>query len=144
MLPSDGRVISSFIGQALRGEDMTVYGDGSQTRSFCYVDDTVEAMIRFMVTPRELVGPLNLGNPQEVSVYEVATLVRDIVGSRSAIIHQPLPQDDPKQRRPDITQARRILSWGPRVTLKMGFVRTIEYFDGILAHSRSQMLLSAD
>jgi UDP-glucuronate decarboxylase len=144
MLPRDGRVISSFIVQALRGEDMTVYGDGSQTRSFCYVDDTVEAIIRFMATPPELIGPLNLGNPQEVSVYEVATLVRDIVGSRSAIVHRPLPQDDPKQRRPDITQARRILSWEPRVTLKAGLMRTIEYFDEIFAHSRTQMLLSAD
>jgi UDP-glucuronate decarboxylase len=144
MLPHDGRVISTFIVQALSGEDMTVYGDGSQTRSFCYIDDMVDAMLRFMDTPSGLAGPLNLGNPQEITVYEVATLVREIVGSSSVIVHLPLPEDDPKQRRPDITQARRVLSWEPRISLKEGLTRTIEYFDRVLSRSTVQMPFAAD
>jgi UDP-glucuronate decarboxylase len=144
MLPNDGRVISSFIVQALRGEDMTVYGDGSQTRSFCYIDDLVDAIVRFMDTPNELIGPLNLGNPNEIKILEVAALIREIVGSRSTIVHRPLPQDDPKQRRPDITRARRDLSWEPLVSLKDGLTRTIEYFDHILSKSAVPVSLAAD
>jgi UDP-glucuronate decarboxylase len=144
MLPNDGRVISSFIVQALRGEDMTVYGDGSQTRSFCYVDDLVDAIVRFMDTPNELIGPLNLGNPNEITILEAAALIRDIVGSRSTIVHRPLPQDDPKQRRPDITRARRDLSWEPLVSLRDGLARTIEYFDLTLSKSGLPLPLAAD
>jgi UDP-glucuronate decarboxylase len=144
MLPDDGRVISSFIVQALLGEDMTVYGDGSQTRSFCYVDDLVDAIVRFMDTPNELIGPLNLGNPNEITILEVAALIREIVGSRSTIVYCPLPQDDPKQRRPDITWARRDLSWEPLVSLRDGLTRTIEYFDRILSKPVVPIPLAAD
>jgi UDP-glucuronate decarboxylase len=144
MLPNDGRVISSFIVQALRAEDITVYGDGSQTRSFCYVDDLVDAIVRFMDTPNELIGPLNLGNPNEITILEAAALIREIVGSRSTIVHRPLPQDDPKQRRPDITRARCDLSWEPLVSLRDGLARTIEYFDRVLSKSVVPVPLAAD
>ncbi len=127
MLPDDGRVVSNFIVQALRGEPLTVYGDGSQTRSFCYVDDMVEGLIAFMEQEEEI-GPLNLGNPEETSMLELARLVIELSGSRSEIVFRPLPQDDPRRRRPDITKARRLIGWEPRTPLEEGLARTIEYF----------------
>ena len=127
MLASDGRVVSNFIVQALRGEDLTVYGDGSQTRSFCYCDDLIEGFVRFMAQD-QCVGPLNLGNPGEFTMLELAEKVLAKVGGRSRITFLPLPQDDPLQRQPDITQARQLLGWQPRVSLDDGLDRTIDYF----------------
>jgi len=127
MLANDGRVVSNFIVQALRGEDLTVYGDGSQTRSFCYVDDLIEGFVRFM-NQTETVGPMNLGNPGEFTMLQLAELTLKLVGGRSKIVHQSLPADDPKQRRPDISQARSVLGWEPKVALEEGLRRTIEYF----------------
>ena len=124
--PGDGRVVSNFIVQALRGEALTVYGDGRQTRSFCYVDDTVEALLRLMNADAE--GPLNIGNPVEHSVLELAEQVLHLTGSKSRLLHQPLPADDPKRRRPDIALARRTLGWQPQVTLDEGLRRTIAWF----------------
>lgn len=127
MLPDDGRVVSNFIVQALADRDLTVYGDGSQTRSFCYVDDLIEAFVRFM-NQTAIVGPLNLGNPAEFTVRELAETVIALTGSKGRIVCQPLPRDDPRQRQPDITLARRALQWEPRVPLEEGLRRTIEYF----------------
>ncbi|HEU5079776.1 MAG TPA: UDP-glucuronic acid decarboxylase family protein [Opitutaceae bacterium] len=127
MLANDGRVVSNFIVQALKGENLTVYGDGSQTRSFCYVDDLVEGFVRFM-NQTETVGPMNLGNPGEFTMLQLAELVLKIVGGKSKIVHKELPSDDPKQRRPDITLARRVLKWEPTVPLEEGLKRTIAYF----------------
>ncbi len=132
MHPNDGRVMSNFILQALRGKPITVYGDGRQTRSFCYVDDMVEGLVRLMGTPEHVTGPVNLGNPQESSILDLAELVVRLTGSRSEIIFMPLPRDDPRHRRPDITLARQLLDWGPVVTLEEGVRRTIDYFDGLL------------
>jgi len=129
MHEADGRVVSNFIVQALRGENITIYGDGRQTRSFCYVDDLIEGMVRFMEQSK-IVGPLNLGNPGEFTMLELATLTLKLVGSRSKIVHKPLPSDDPKQRRPDITLAKRVLKWKPTVELEEGLERTIAYFRG--------------
>jgi UDP-glucuronate decarboxylase len=129
MLPNDGRVVSNFIVQALQGEPLTVYGDGSQTRSFCFVDDLIEGLVRFM-RQTEIVGPLNLGNPDEFSMLQLAELTLKLVGGRSKIVYQPLPADDPKQRRPDIALARRQLQWQPTVSLEEGLARTIAYFRG--------------
>jgi len=128
MLPNDGRVVSSFIVQALRGEPITVFGDGTQTRSFCYVDDMVDGLIRLMNSPREVTGPVNLGNPAEFSVRELADQVRALVGSDSPIDYRPLPSDDPVRRRPDISRAREILGWEPVTLLDDGLKRTVEYF----------------
>ncbi|WP_374333412.1 NAD-dependent epimerase/dehydratase family protein, partial [Aestuariivirga sp.] len=128
MHPKDGRVVSNFITQALNGEDLTIYGDGSQTRSFCYRDDLVEGFLRLMDSPRDVTGPINLGNPGEFTMIELAEQVLKLTGSRSKIIHLPLPQDDPRQRRPDITLARQKLGWEPRVPLAEGLKLTIEYF----------------
>ncbi|MCX7351624.1 MAG: SDR family oxidoreductase [Alphaproteobacteria bacterium] len=128
MHPKDGRVVSNFITQALNGEDLTVYGDGTQTRSFCYRDDLVEGFLRLMDSPPDLTGPVNLGNPGEFTMIELAQQVLKLTGSRSRIIHMPLPQDDPKQRQPDITLARAKLGWEPKVPLAEGLARTIEYF----------------
>jgi UDP-glucuronate decarboxylase len=127
MHPNDGRVVSNFIVQALKGEDITIYGDGSQTRSFCYVDDLIEGFIRLM-KQTEIVGPVNIGNPGEFTMLQLAELTLKLVGSRSKIVRQPLPADDPRQRRPDITLARRVLNWEPTVPLEEGLKRTIEYF----------------
>jgi UDP-glucuronate decarboxylase len=127
MHPNDGRVVSNFIVQALRGEDLTIYGDGQQTRSFCYVDDLIEGFIRLM-RQTETVGPVNIGNPGEFTMLQLAELAIQLTGSQSRIVHLPLPADDPKQRRPDITLARRILGWEPQVPLEEGMRRTIEYF----------------
>lgn len=128
MHPADGRVVSNFIMQALRGEPITIYGDGSQTRSFCFVSDLVEGFLRFMESPADLTGPMNLGNPNEFTVRQLAELVIELTGSRSAIEYRPLPQDDPMQRRPDITIARSRLDWEPTVQLREGLTHTIAYF----------------
>jgi UDP-glucuronate decarboxylase len=127
MHPNDGRVVSNFIVQALKGEDLTIYGDGTQTRSFCYVDDLIEGFIRLM-NQTETVGPVNLGNPGEFTMLELAQLTLKLVGGKSKIVHKPLPADDPRQRRPDITLAKKILQWEPAVPLEAGLRRTIEYF----------------
>ncbi|MGB5830371.1 MAG: UDP-glucuronic acid decarboxylase family protein [Thiohalocapsa sp.] len=132
MHPNDGRVVSNFIVQALRGEPITLYGDGTQTRSFCYVDDLIEGFVRLMGSPDELAGPVNLGNPSEFTMIELAETVRDLIGSRSPLVHAPLPTDDPKQRRPDITLARSALDWEPRVPLREGLQPTIAYFEQLL------------
>jgi UDP-glucuronate decarboxylase len=128
MLPDDGRVVSSFIVQALRGEPLTVFGDGSQTRSFCYVDDLVEGLIRLMNSPPEVTGPVNLGNPGEFTMVELAKKVLALTGSHSPVEHHPLPADDPVRRRPDITRARELLGWEPTVPLDEGLSPTVEYF----------------
>lgn len=127
MLANDGRVVSNFIVQALNGEDLTIYGDGEQTRSFCFVDDLIEGFIRFM-EQTETVGPLNLGNPGEFSIHELAEHVIRLTGSSSKIVSRPLPTDDPRQRQPDITLARKVLGWEPTVALEQGLERTIDYF----------------
>lgn len=128
MHPNDGRVISNFIVQALKGEEITVYGDGKQTRSFCYVDDLIEAILRAMDTPDEFTGPVNIGNPVEFSMIELAELVRKLTGSNSKLIFKPLPSDDPRQRRPDISLAKRVLAWSPTTELEQGLEQTIRYF----------------
>ena len=132
MLPDDGRVVSNFIVQALQGKDLTVYGEGSQTRSFCYVDDLVDGFMRFM-EQEKIVGPMNLGNPGEFTMLQLAELVLKKVGGKSKISHLPLPSDDPKQRRPDITLAKETLGWEPKVPLESGIEKTIAYFKGALA-----------
>jgi len=132
MLPDDGRVVSSFIVAALRGEPLTVFGDGSQTRSFCYVDDMVEGLIRLMDSPPEVTGPVNLGNPGEFTMVELAKKVLAQTGSHSPVEHHPLPADDPVRRRPDITRARELLGWEPTVPLDEGLARTVEYFRRVL------------
>ena len=133
MHPNDGRVVSNFIVQALRGADITVYGDGSQTRSFCYVDDLIEAFVRVMGTEDDFVGPINIGNPGEFTILELAEKVIAMTGSASSIINMPLPQDDPIQRQPDISLAREKINWEPRVALDQGLGRTIAYFDTLLS-----------
>jgi UDP-glucuronate decarboxylase len=132
MHPNDGRVVSNFIVQALQGRPITIYGDGQQTRSFCYVDDLVDGLSRLMQTDPSVTGPINLGNPNEFTILELAEHVIEITGSRSKIERQPLPVDDPRQRQPDITRAREQLGWSPTVELKAGLRRTIEYFDQLL------------
>ncbi len=132
MNPDDGRVVSNFIVQALRNEPITIYGDGSQTRSFCYVDDLVDGFIRLMEAPDDLVGPVNLGNPVEFTVRQLAELVIELTRSRSELRHLPLPADDPRQRRPDISLAMEKLDWEPHIKLREGVLRTVEYFDNIL------------
>jgi UDP-glucuronate decarboxylase len=136
MHPNDGRVVSNFIVQALLGRDITVYGDGSQTRSFCYVDDLIEGLIRLMATRAEVTGPVNIGNPAEFSMLELATMVIDLTGSRSRIVHRPRPEDDPEQRRPDISRAQDLFDWKPRTMLKDGLTRTIAYFDQLLSDQK--------
>jgi len=132
MHPNDGRVVSNFIVQALTGQPITLYGDGNQTRSFCYVDDLVAGMMALMDTPADVTGPINIGNPVEFTMRELAELVRDLIGSSVELVHRPLPQDDPRQRQPDISQAKDKLSWEPRVPLKDGLAKTIAYFDELL------------
>jgi len=132
MHPNDGRVISNFIVQALSGQDITVFGEGTQTRSFCYVDDLIDGLLLMMNGPDDFVGPVNLGNPGEFSILEVAKLVIRLTGSRSKIIFRPLPQDDPMQRQPDITLAKERLDWEPKISLGEGLKKTIEYFRGVL------------
>jgi UDP-glucuronate decarboxylase len=143
MHPNDGRVVSNFIVQALLGRDITIYGDGSQTRSFCYVDDLIDGLIRVMNTPAEITGPINIGNPTEFTILALAEEVLALTNSRSRIVHQPLPQDDPKQRRPDISQAQAVLKWAPSVPLSDGLVATIAYFDRLLADGAVRAALTA-
>ncbi|MBX9649198.1 MAG: SDR family oxidoreductase [Xanthobacteraceae bacterium] len=143
MHPNDGRVVSNFIVQALLGHDITIYGEGSQTRSFCYVDDLVDGLIRLMGTSHDVTGPVNIGNPDEFSILELASAVIDLTGSSSKIIHKPLPQDDPRQRRPDISLADKELSWVPRTKLKDGLVQTIAYFDNLLSDQALRASLNA-
>ena len=133
MHPNDGRVVSNFIVQALRGEDITIYGDGSQTRSFCFVDDMIEGFVRMMASPVDVNGPVNLGNPGEFSILELAEAVLSKVGGQSKLIMKPLPQDDPKQRQPDISLAKAVLDWEPKVNLDAGLDKTIAYFRQFLA-----------
>ena len=132
MHPNDGRVVSNFIVQALQNKPITLYGDGTQTRSFCYVDDLIEGFVRLMNSPDDLAGPVNLGNPGEFTMIELAEAIRDLAGSRSPLVHEPLPQDDPKQRQPDIRLAKQHLGWEPRVPLREGLQPTIAYFEQLL------------
>ena len=132
MHPNDGRVVSNFIVQALRGEDITIYGDGSQSRSFCYVDDLIEGFVRMMASSKEVTGPINMGNPVEFTIKQLAETVLRIVGGKSKLVFKPLPQDDPRQRQPDITLAKLTLDWKPQVELDAGLVKTIEYFRNFL------------
>ena len=133
MHPNDGRVVSNFIVQALKGEDITLYGDGSQTRSFCFVDDLVSGLISLMETGEEVTGPVNLGNPGEFTIRELAEAVIALTGSESELVFRPLPQDDPRQRRPDISRARELLGWQPHIRLEEGLKRTIAYFEELLS-----------
>jgi UDP-glucuronate decarboxylase len=132
MHPKDGRVVSNFIVQALLNRDITIFGDGTQTRSFCYVDDLVDGLIRLMKTADDVTGPINLGNPAEFKILDLAAQIIDITGSRSKIVFRPLPQDDPRQRRPDILKAQTSLSWTPKTPLGEGLGKTVEYFEGLL------------
>ena len=132
MHPNDGRVVSNFIVQALLGRDITVFGDGLQTRSFCYVDDLIEGLILLMNTPDDVIGPINIGNPNEFTILELASLVIELTGSRSRIVHRPRPQDDPRQRRPDISKAHDVLAWAPQTALRDGLIRTAAYFEDLL------------
>jgi UDP-glucuronate decarboxylase len=132
MHPNDGRVVSNFIVQALQNEDITIYGDGSQTRSFCYVDDNIRAMIALMNSRQEFIGPVNIGNPGEFTILELAEHVLRLTGSKSKLIFMPLPEDDPTQRQPDISLAKKELNWEPAVPLEEGLKRTIEYFKTIV------------
>jgi UDP-glucuronate decarboxylase len=142
MHPNDGRVVSNFILQALRGEDVTIYGDGSQTRAFCYVDDLIDGLVRMMATDDDMTGPINIGNPVEMPILALAERIIALTGSRSRIVRRPLPQDDPIQRCPDITRARQLLGWEPRVSLDEGLLRTIAYFDTLLAGSTAATALA--
>jgi len=142
MQPDDGRVVSNFVIQALRGEDITVYGDGSQTRSFCFVDDLIEGFQRLMRSGAEVQGPVNIGNPTETTVGELAAMVVGMTGSRSRIVRLPLPQDDPRRRRPDISRARALLGWSPRVPLQTGLRQTIDYFAGLLEANALEAAMS--
>jgi len=131
--PNDGRVVSSFIVQALLNRDITVFGEGLQTRSFCYVDDLIGGLLKLMETPSDVTGPFNLGNPEEFTMLELAQLVLDLTGSQSKIVHRQLPEDDPRQRRPDISEAQRVLNWRPTIPLKQGLGMTIAYFERLVA-----------
>ncbi len=132
MLPDDGRVVSNFINQALRGDSITIYGDGSQTRSFCYVDDLVDGLLRLMESDEEITGPINLGNPDEFSIKELAEKIVNLIDNGSNIVYEPLPQDDPTQRQPDIAQAREVLGWEPKIPLDEGLPNTIDFFRGLM------------
>ena len=132
MHPNDGRVVSNFIVQALKGEDITIYGDGSQTRSFCYVDDLIEAMVRMMDSEKGFTGPINTGNPVEFTMLQLAELVLKLVGGKSKLVFRPLPSDDPRQRQPDISLAKDKLGWEPKVALEDGLKETIAYFRKLL------------
>jgi UDP-glucuronate decarboxylase len=138
MHPNDGRVVSSFIVQALTGRDITVFGEGLQTRSFCYVDDLIDGFIKMMATPPDVIGPVNLGNPDEFTIIDLARMVVDLTGSASKVVHEALPHDDPKQRQPDIAKARELLGWKPTVPLAEGLKRTIAYFDRLLSDRRAR------
>ena len=143
MHPQDGRVVSNFIIQALTGQDITLYGDGLQTRAFCYVDDLIDGFVRMMATPDSVTGPINLGNPHEITVRELAERIIAMTGARSQLVHAPLPQDDPLQRCPDITLARATLGWTPNVALEQGLGRTIAYFERLLSLQARQATVGA-
>jgi len=136
MLPNDGRVVSNFVVQALKGDPITIYGSGNQSRSFCYVDDLINAAVKFMESGDELTGPVNLGNPAEISILDLAQRIIELTGSKSPLVFKPLPSDDPTQRCPDIDLARRELGWEPQTTLEQGLVRTIAYFDELMGRAR--------
>jgi UDP-glucuronate decarboxylase len=140
MHPNDGRVVSNFIVQALLGREITVYGDGLQTRSFCYVDDLVDGLVRLMASGEAVTGPINLGNPVEFTMLDLARLVVELTGSRSRIVHRPLPENDPRQRQPDISRAEELLSWAPTVALRDGLMKTIAYFEGVLAGAAGELV----
>ncbi len=144
MHPNDGRVVSNFIVQALLNRDITVYGEGTQTRSFCYVDDLIDGLTRLMATPDEIIGPVNIGNPSEFTILELAKMVVDMTGSRSRVVHRAPVVDDPRQRKPDISRANAVLSWTPRVSLKDGLTKTIAYFEHLLTDSDVRNLLTED
>ncbi len=133
MYENDGRVVSNFITQALQNKDITIYGQGDQTRSFCYVDDLIEGMVKTMDSPDAFIGPVNLGNPNETTIYELARKIIELTGSKSKIVHKPLPEDDPKRRCPDISLARNTLHWEPRTSLEEGLKKTIRYFDDLFS-----------
>jgi UDP-glucuronate decarboxylase len=143
MHPNDGRVVSNFVIQALLGRDITIYGEGTQTRSFCYVDDLIDGLVRLMKTPADVTGPINIGNPVEFTMLALAQAVIELTRSRSQIVHRPLPQDDPKQRQPDITKAKAQLGWSPHVDLRDGLVKTIAYFEQMVREGDLESLLGA-
>jgi len=138
MHPADGRVVSNFIMQALEGQDITIYGDGQQTRSFCYALDLIEGMVRMMNSQPEFTGPVNIGNPGEFTIRELAEKVIDLTGSSSSLVFEPLPEDDPLQRKPDITLAQRELGWQPTIMLEEGLKKTIAYFEALRTEARKQ------
>lgn len=142
MHPNDGRVVSNFIVQALKGTDISIYGDGKQTRSFCYVDDLIEGMLRLMEQTKSI-GPVNVGNPGEFSMLELASLVIELTGSKSRIIYKPKPEDDPRQRKPDISLARELMQWEPKIALREGLQKTIHYFDKVLATNQMSSQVKA-
>jgi UDP-glucuronate decarboxylase len=144
MHPNDGRVVSNFIVQALLGRDITVYGDGTQTRAFCYVDDLIDGLVRLMNSRDDLTGPINIGNPQEFTMLDLARAVIDLTGSRSKVVHRPLPEDDPRQRRPDISKAQESLGWQPRTSLKDGLAKTIAYFETLLEAPHVKEMLAIE
>ena len=144
MHPNDGRVVSNFIVQALLGRDITIFGDGQQTRSFCYVDDMIDALVRLMNTADDVTGPINIGNPDEFTMLELASMVVELTASRSRIVHRPLPQDDPRQRRPDISKANDLLGWAPHTGLREGLLRTIAYFEELLRDDAVRPLIAHD
>jgi UDP-glucuronate decarboxylase len=143
MHPNDGRVVSNFVVQALVGRNITIYGDGAQTLSFCYVDDLVDGLVRLMNSPDSVTGPINIGNPEEFSMLQLASMVIDLTGSRSRIVHRPLPDDDPRQRQPDISRANDLLSWRPKTPLREGLARTIAYFETLLSDQGVRATLAA-
>jgi UDP-glucuronate decarboxylase len=142
MHPNDGRVVSNFIVQALLGQDITIYGDGSQTRSFCYVDDLIEGFIRLMATDDAVTGPINIGNPNEFTILQLATMIIDMIGAKSKIVRRPLPENDPRQRQPNISLAKNKLGWEPRTQLNEGLIRTISYFEKLLADANTREILA--
>ena len=144
MHPHDGRVVSNFIVQALLGQDMTIYGDGSQTRSFCFVSDLIDGLVKLMATPPAVTGPVNIGNPHEFTILELAKLTIELTNSHSRIVRRPLPQDDPKQRQPDITLAKKLFNFSPSTALKEGLLQTIEYFDRLLRDEKIRASLIAE
>jgi UDP-glucuronate decarboxylase len=139
MHPNDGRVVSNFVVQALRGEPITIFGDGEQTRAFCYVDDLVDGLMRLMASGDDFTGPVNLGNPGEFTMKELAALILELTGSKSELVFRPLPADDPRQRKPDIALAQSTLGWTPKTPLKEGLVKTIAYFDDLLSKLGGRM-----
>lgn len=141
MHPNDGRVVSNFVVQALLGRDITIYGEGDQTRSFCYVDDLIDGLVRLMGTSPEVTGPINIGNPNEFTIRELAESVIQLTGSRSRLVNRPLPEDDPKQRQPDLTLAKKHLGWSPRQSLREGLVPTIQYFEKMLSNEKLRQTL---